>query len=64
LTGTKGNNEFLMPAAIIVVREQFCDNAFSGDLQIALAIRESISNRCIRTTPALRESWVLEPVWY
>lgn len=64
LTGTKGNNEFLMPAAIIVVRKQFCDNAFPGDLQIALTIWESISNRCIRTTLALRESRVLESVWY
>ncbi len=38
LTGTKENNEFLMPAANIVVREQFCDDALPGDLQIALTI--------------------------
>lgn len=38
LAGTKGNDEFLMLAANIVVWQQSCDDAFSGDLNIALML--------------------------
>jgi len=42
LTGRQSNDEFLVPAALGIVSQQFDDDAFTGNLQIAFMVEECI----------------------